>query len=151
VQIKKPPGGRLSMIAVCSALGELLAAPSLVQTHLLSFNFPRVPGNEARLAQNRLERRVVINQGSRYAVSHGTCLSRFPTTIDIDQNVERIQMIGQYQRLAYNHTTGLARKKFINRLVIDNDLAFAGLDEDSRYRTFATARPIVVLDCHEIP
>ena len=138
-------------MAAYSALGKLLAAPCFVQTHFLSLNFARIPGNEARLAQNWLERRVVVDQSSRYAVSHGTRLARFPAAVDIDQDIERIQMIGQYQRLAYNHPTGLARKKLIDRLVIDNDFAFTGLNEDSRNRTFATARSIVVLDCHEIP
>jgi len=41
-------------------------------------------------------------------------------------------------------------KKFVNRLVIDNDLATTWFNEDTGHCAFAAAGPVVVLDCHLI-
>lgn len=74
VQIKKPPKGGFFWFWL-SALGKLLAAPCLVKAHFLALDFPRVPGNQSCLAQNRLERRIVIDQCTRDAVPDGARLA----------------------------------------------------------------------------
>ena len=85
-------------------------------------------------------------------MSHGTSLAGFPATIDVNQDIERIQMICKHQRLAYDNATGLKGKKLIDRLVVDDDLAFTGFDENARNGALAAAGSIVVLDCcHVIP
>jgi hypothetical protein len=146
MQIKKPPeGGFLSFTRL--AFGELLAAPRLVKTHFLAFDFSCIPRNQPCLAEDRFERRIVIDQCARNTMPDSTSLTRLTAAIDVDKDVKRIQMIGQHQRLAYYHATGLTGKKFIDRLVIDDDLAFSRLDEDTGNRALAAAGSIVVLDC----
>lgn len=136
---------------VTLALGKLLTAPRLMKTNFLALYLSCIPGNQPRLAEYRLERCIVIDQCSRDAMSDRTGLTRLPTTINVNQNVKGIKVIGQYQRLTYDHATGLARKKIIDRLVIDDYLPFTGLDENTRNRALAAAGAIVVLDCHVIP
>src|SRR5579859_1843444 len=150
MQTKSRPSGGFGC-RLASALGKLLAAASLVQTYFLALDFSRIPGYQTRFAQNRFERGIVIDQCSRYAMPHRARLPRLSTTIDVDQDVERIQVIGQYQRLAHDHAARLAGEELVDRFVIDRDFALAGPQEDPRHRALAAACSIVLLDCHEIP
>src|SRR6185436_6113113 len=112
-QTKKAARWRLFLECKRSTLGELLAAACLMHAHLFPLDFPRIPGNQPRLAEHRFECRVVIDQRSRDAMSNGTGLARFATTIDIDENVESAQVIGQHQRLAHYHSAGLTGEEFV--------------------------------------
>src|SRR5688572_9571929 len=49
-------------------LRVLRATPRLVQAHLLALDRARVARHQARLLQDRFERRVVLDQGARDAV-----------------------------------------------------------------------------------
>jgi hypothetical protein len=54
----------------CSALAELLATASAVQTDLLALDFARITRHEAGLAETGLERRIVVDERTRHAVAH---------------------------------------------------------------------------------
>jgi len=69
-------------------------------------------------------------------VSHSTRLARFSASIDIDQDIERIQMIGQYQRLAHDHATVSREKNSSTGLSLTTIFAFTGLNEDSSLPRF---------------
>jgi len=84
MQIKKPPEGGFSCLARL-ALGKLLAAPRLVKTHFLAFDFSRIPCDQPGLAEDRFQRRIVIDQCSGDAMSDRTSLARFSTAIDVDR------------------------------------------------------------------
>ena len=57
-------------------------------------------------------------------------------------------MIGQFKRLAHDHAPGLARKKFIDRLAVDDDDALACLHEDPRHRRLATPGSVILVVNH---
>jgi hypothetical protein len=58
-------------------------------------------------------------------VTHGTGLAGLATALDIHQDVEGGQVLGQFQRLAHDHAAGFTGEELIDRLVIDDELAAA--------------------------
>src|SRR4051812_21414873 len=77
LQIKKPPWGGFFSSFGDSALGELLAPPRLVQSHLLALDFARVARDEPCLAQHRLQRRVELDERPGQSVAHCSRLPEF--------------------------------------------------------------------------
>jgi hypothetical protein len=71
--------GRVAVLQqlLASAFGVLLALPRLVQADLLSLDLARVAGDESCLAEQRLESRVILDQGARKAVADRARLPEF--------------------------------------------------------------------------
>src|SRR5690606_18142200 len=108
-----------------SALAELLAATCLVETNLLAFHFTCVTGDEAGLLQCGLERFVVVDECAGDAVAHCTCLTAFAATVNVDMKIKRLEVVGQFERLAHDHAASFTSKVFIHGLAVDHDLARA--------------------------
>src|SRR6202000_326068 len=102
-------------------LRELLPATCLVETDLLTFDFTRIARNKAGARQLRLQRRGVVHQGTRDAVTNRACLTRFATAGHIDLDVERGGVARQFERLAHDHQRRFAREIISDRLAIDDD------------------------------
>src|SRR3954469_8683937 len=132
------------------ALGELLPASRLVQADLLALDLARVARDEARLRQRGLERGVVLDQRARDAVAHRAGLAGLAAAEHVHLDVERLGVVGELERLAYDHAAGLAGEEDVHGLVVDDDLALARLDEDAGHSVLATARAVVVFADHAL-
>src|SRR5690606_13748547 len=66
---RMPPRGDTPPQSTSLTLGELLGAACGVQTDLLTLDFTCIAGDKACLAQHRLERRVIVDQGAGDAVA----------------------------------------------------------------------------------
>src|SRR5512136_1213228 len=97
----------------CLALGELLAAPGLVQADFLALDLARVAGHESSLGERRLELGVVVDERARDAMAHRSGLARLSATIYVDHDVEGRFVIRQFQWLAHDHTPGLTGKELV--------------------------------------
>src|SRR5690606_39789307 len=112
-----------------SALRELLATSRLVEADLLALDLARVARDEARARQRRLERRVVVDQCTGDAVAHRARLAGLAAAGDVDHDVEAADVVGELERLAHDHATGLAREVVVERLAVDYELAGAAHEE----------------------
>src|SRR5512135_529520 len=130
-------------------LGELLPATSFAQTDLLTFDFARIASNQPRLAQRGFQVCIVVDQGTSDAVTDSTGLAGFAATGDVHHDVELADHVGQLQRLAHDHAACLTGKEHIHRLVVNNDVALAGLDEHTCHRALATACSVVISYAHD--
>src|SRR5690606_20514667 len=99
----------------------------------------------------RLQAGIVVDQRAGDAVPNRTGLTRFTATVNVDQNVETGFVFDQRQRLAQHHARGFAREVFVRGLVVDDDVALAGLQKNARNGAFATAGTIVVFTNHLNP
>ena len=54
-----------------------------MQADLFTFDFTGVAGDKARLAQHRLERSIVVNQGAGDAVARSAGLTGFATAVPV--------------------------------------------------------------------
>src|SRR5438552_18470323 len=81
----------------------LLAPPGLVQSHFLSLDFSRIAGHQARGAERRFQCCIVLDQGARNAVTHGTRLAAFAPAIDVHEDVEAGEILRQLEWLADHH------------------------------------------------
>src|SRR5437870_2356793 len=70
-----------------STFRVLLAPPRLVQAHLLSLHFARVARDQARRAEGALQPRIILDQCTRDAVTHGSGLAALAAAVDVDQDV----------------------------------------------------------------
>mgnify|MGYP006374846049 CR=1 FL=1 len=70
---------------------------------------------------------------------------------DIHQNVEGAHVLGQFERLAHDHASGLAREELVDRLLVDDDLPAALLHEHAGDRGLAPSRAVVVVADHVRP
>src|SRR5271165_1875201 len=65
-------------------LGELLAAASLAQAHLLALDLARIARDQACFGQDRLEGFVVVDQSARDAVTNRAGLTGLAATVHVD-------------------------------------------------------------------
>src|SRR5512144_1387558 len=131
-----------------SALAELLAPARLVQADLLALDLARVARDETGLRQGWFQRRVVLDQRTRHAVAHRAGLARLAAADHVDHDVECRLVVGERQRLADDHLARFAREELVDRLVVDDELAGAALDEDPRDGALAPAGAVVVVADH---
>src|SRR3990167_7197419 len=136
--------GRLTILA----LGELRSAASLVQADLLALDFACVTGHEARLAQFRLQRVVVLDKTTGDAEADGAGLAGDAATFNRDRDVELIGRLGQHERLAGDHARRFATEEFVERTTVDSDLAFTLAQEHAGGGGLATAGAVIVLRSH---
>src|SRR5690606_39712258 len=121
------------------ALAELLATTRLVETDFLAFDFAGIASDEAGLLQGGLQGLVVVDERTGDAVADCAGLAAFTTAVNVDVEIERFKVVGQFQRLAYDHAAGFASEVFVDGLAVDDDLARAFLQEHAGHRRFATA------------
>src|SRR5262245_37952639 len=121
------------------ALAELLAAARLVEADLLSLDFARVARHETRLRQRGLKLRVVVDERAGDALAHRAGLAGLAAADHVDHDVERGLVVGEHERLAHDHAARLAREELVDRLLVDDELARACLDEHARDRSLAAA------------
>src|SRR3569832_107673 len=140
---------RLSVQASALALGELLAATRLVEADLLALDFAGIAGHQTGGLQRGLHLGIQVDQRASNAVAHCTGLARFAAARHVDHDVKAVQVVGQLQRLAHDHATGFTREILVHRLVVDDNLAAAGLDEHTGNRRFSTSRTVVVISDHD--
>src|SRR5690606_40197417 len=81
-----------------SALRELLATSGLVETDLLALDLARIARDQPGAGQRRLERRVVVDQRARHAVTHRAGLARLATAGAVDLDVETLPVVGELER-----------------------------------------------------
>jgi hypothetical protein len=130
------------------ALRELLATAGLVEADLLTLDFTSIAGNKPGFRQRRLQRSIVLNQGTSDAVANRTGLARFTTAINVNHDIEGTKVLDELQRLANHHAAGFTREEGINRLAVNDDCAIATLHEDTSDRAFATTRTIKIIFSH---
>ena len=118
------------------ALGELLAPACFVQPDLLALHLARVPRHKAGFLQGGLKGPIVVDQRPGDAVTHGAGLAGFPTTLDVDGDIEGGQVVCDFQRLTHDHAAGLPREELVDRPAVDRDLALAGAQKHARDGAF---------------
>src|SRR5439155_20759951 len=116
----------------------------------LSLDLARIAGHQTRLAQKRLERGVVLDQGTRQAVAHRPRLSELSSSRNVHHDVELAQLVGQYKRLTHNHLPGFTREVFVRRTVVHHEITLAGLDEHTRDGTLTPAGSVIVFSDHTL-
>src|SRR5258708_28896297 len=121
-----------------------------MKADFLSLDLARIAGHQTRLAQKRLERGGVLDQGTRQAVAHGPRLSELASSCYGPHDVELAQLVGQYERLTHNHLPGFTREVVVRRAIVHDKIAFAWLDEHARHGTFASAGPVIILSDHAL-
>src|SRR5215469_14859803 len=141
----RPPVGGPGLLS----LGELLAAPCLVQAHLFALDFASVARHQSRFGQRRLELTIVVDQRAGDAVPYRAGLTRFSAAVYVHHDVEGRFVVGYLQWLTHHHATGFAREKLVDRLFIHHELARPLLDENACHGAFAPARTIVIISDHE--
>src|SRR5229473_5567961 len=104
-----------------------------MQADFLSLDFARIAGNQTGLAQKRLERGVVLDQGTRQAVAHGPRLSELSSSRYVHHDVELAQLVGQHERLTHDHLPGFTREVFVRRAIVHDEITLAWLDEHARH------------------
>ena len=67
-------------------------------------------------------------------MTHRAGLAGFTATVHVDLDVERLEMAGQFERLAHDHAAGFASEELVDRLAVDDDLARTLLDENTSHR-----------------
>src|ERR1700732_1263542 len=70
-----------------SALGELLAAPRLVQADFLALDLARITGHKAGLGKRRLQLSVVIHQRAGDAVPNRAGLTGFAAAAYVEHDL----------------------------------------------------------------
>ena len=121
-----------------------------MQTDLLTFDFTRIAGHEAGLAQFALQRFVVFNQCACDAETDGAGLTGGATACRGHEHVELVGRLRQFQRLANNHARGFATEEVFDAAAIDGDFAVTLAQEHAGGGGLATAGAVVLLDSHDL-
>ena len=80
-----------------------------------------------------------------------TSLPGFTATGHIDLDVEPLQLLDQFERLANNHATRFTGEKLIDRLAIDDDSARTTLHEYASNCALAPTRTVKITFSHNDP
>src|SRR5947199_4635421 len=127
-----------------SAFRVLLAPPCLVQSDFLSLHFSRIAGHETGGAERAFQSRIILDQRPGDAVAHGAGLAALAAATHVHHDVEARRALGELERLAHHHASGLAAEELVHRLAVHDELAFAGLEEHSRNRALAPSGSVVI-------
>ena len=100
-----------------------------MQADLLALHLAGITSDEASLGERRLQRRVVFDERPGNAMAHRAGLARLATAEHVHLDVERLRVVGELERLAHDHAARLAREVLVERLLVDDDVALARLDE----------------------
>src|SRR6266849_361044 len=122
-----------------SALGELEAAPRLGAAIFLALDHARVAGEEAALLERAAQVRLEIHQRLGQAVADRAGLARQTAAGDGAGDVVLPAAVGRDQRLLDQHAQHRPREIDLDVPGIDDDLAGARPDPNSRHRVLALA------------
>ena len=115
-----------------SAFRELRCTTGFVQTDFFPLDFTCITGQEACLAQRCAQFFVVSTQCAGDTVTDSAGLSGSAATADGNVEIKIFFHIDNFKWLTDNHTGGLTAKVFVQRLLVDDDIAAAATQEDAR-------------------
>ncbi len=121
------------------ALRELEAAAGFHAAVLLALHHAAVAGEEAALLEDAAQLGLVIRERLGNAVANRAGLAGQPAARDGRTDVELAQAVGGGERLLQKHLQDGTGKVLLETLVVDDDLAGAGLDPDARDGVLALA------------
>src|SRR3954464_6598479 len=110
---------------------------------LLAFDLARIARHEAGDAQLLAQLRIVFHERARDAVTDRAGLAGDAAAGHRHRDVELVRELHELERLTDDHATGLATEEFIERTLVDGDLAGTGLEEDARRGGLAAAGAVV--------
>src|SRR5687768_12158581 len=111
---------------------------------LLTFFLTRVTRDQAGLLQGRAKVGVEFHQRTRDPVTNGSRLARRTTAINIHENVELADRVGQAKRLTDDHPKSFVREVRIERTAINNDVAAARTQVNTCCRGFSATRAVIL-------
>src|SRR5438093_11757683 len=106
---------------------------------LLALHHARVASEKAGLLQRGAEVGVQLGERAADAVPDGACLAGEPAAADVHRDVHLAELLDHLERLLEDHLAGLAPEVIVQRAVVDDELARAGLQADARDRLLAAA------------
>src|SRR5580700_8108388 len=109
-------------------LRVLRAAAGLATSDLLALDLARITRDEAGIAQGLAQRLIVLDEGTRDAMTDRAGLTGDATAGDLDRDVELAEQLHRFQRLAHDHAPGLAAEELIERALVHRDASAAGLE-----------------------
>src|SRR5690606_32318606 len=133
-----------------SALAELLATTRLVEANLLAFHFAGIASHQTSALELGLQRFIVVDEGAGDAVTHCTCLAAFATTMHVDVEIKRFEVVGEARGLALDVAAGFTSEVFVDGLAVDDDLARTFLQVHTSDRSLAAAGAIVPITDHDL-
>jgi hypothetical protein len=107
------------------ALTELRCSASFMQADFLAFHFARITSYIARFAQWLAQLAIVFHQGAGQAQANCAGLSGDSAAFDGGLYIPLVGHFYLFQWLTYHHARGFTAKKFVQRTVVDDDLARA--------------------------
>src|SRR5215475_779456 len=150
-RLKSRLAGGFSVRPRCrSSLRELRGAPRLVEADFLSLDFSRVASHQPGLREHRLQRRIVFDQRAREPMPDRAGLPGLAAPVDVYLDVEGREVVGQHERLPDDHAARLAPEELVDRLVVDDEAALPGPDEDARDGALAPAGAVMILADHQL-
>ena len=138
------PGGRFVMVILHPAF----RSPGLTSWGWEEQEAKR-GGRRGYRQYRRAQRRLVVRQRLRNAVTHRAGLSGGATTGDVHQHIEFRAGVGQLQRLADNHPQRFVFEIVVNLFVIDLEIACSRPQVNSRGRTFPAACSVILNISHD--
>src|SRR5690606_15321835 len=102
-------------------LGVLWTLARFAQTDLLTLHFTGVASYEAGFTQSRTQVFVILHQGTGQTMANGTGLTEAATTTHSHFNVELVNQINVFQRLANHHARYLTTKVLVQRAIVHGD------------------------------
>src|SRR5580765_4060225 len=122
-----------------SALGVLRTLPRLVAAVLLPLDLAWIARDEAGFLERAAQLRVGLEQRPRDAVSDRDRLGRDAATLHARVDPEAVECRRDLERLMHDHARRLAAEVRVERALVDDDLALAGLETDARDRRLPLA------------
>ena len=129
-------------------LGKLEAFPCALLSVLLAFLDSGIASDQASVFERRPQVGIEFEQGSSYAVTNGSGLSRWTTAAHVDYQIKLVRGFRQLQRLANDHAQRFVGKIPVERLVINLDFAAAGSQIDPRRCRLPPSRSVILNFSH---
>src|SRR6056297_1583228 len=119
-----------------------------MQTNLLPLHGASVAGEEAGGAHFATQVFVVLRQRACETEAQCAGLTRRAAAGNRGVDIELVGELDEFQRLARDHARGFAAEEFIDRLLVDDDLAGAAAQENPRGRGLAATGSVKLFVGH---
>src|SRR5471030_2115730 len=130
-------------------LGVLRTPAGFAPSYFLALDLTRVARHEACRTQRPAQRLVILHQRARDAVTDRARLACDAATAYLHSDIELAEKLYHLERLAHDHTAGLAAEKLIERALIDGDEAGPGRHAHAGGRGLpATGAVVWSCGCH---